>query len=218
MERWRRITIFNAKYFSDDEIWSIIEGIIARRDEVQNLLAKPEISTDPHRMPELAKELFALNEFCLIVQQLKECIKELRELEAILIEEVGEENEDEDEFKLLQEEYLDLRKEISQQIYEWLIKNGYINKEKEDYMDLKILNFLDYAGAEYPWRLGVNVGIDVEEARERLEILLTKGLIERVEGTMLAGYHRQKSWVKHMNHTYYRISREGRLYLRKVEG
>ncbi len=43
---------------------------------------------------------------------------------------------------------------------------------------------------------------------------MAKGFLERVEGNMLDKYHRAKSWTKHMNHTYYRITREGRHYLR----
>ncbi|AQS60565.1 hypothetical protein B0537_09095 [Desulforamulus ferrireducens] len=88
--------------------------------------------------------------------------------------------------------------------------------EIEDDKDIEILQFIDYAGPEYAWRLGINVGLDVEESRKRLEKLLAKGLLERVPGNMLEGYHRQKDWVKHMNHTYYRITREGRHYLRKL--
>jgi len=45
-------------------------------------------------------------------------------------------------------------------------------------------------------------------------VLLAKGFLERVEGNMPDKYHRAKSWTKHMNHTYYRIAREGRHYLR----
>nr|WP_274380927.1 DUF2250 domain-containing protein [Desulforadius tongensis] len=96
------------------------------------------------------------------------------------------------------------------------MENGYLDEEFEDETDLEILKFIDYAGPEYAWRLGINIGIDVEESRQRLEKLLQKGLLEKVQGTMLEGYHREKDWVKHMNHTYYRISRQGRHYLRKL--
>lgn len=88
--------------------------------------------------------------------------------------------------------------------------------EFEDETDLKILKFIDYAGPEYAWRLSINIGISWEESRRRLAILLEKGLLERVAGNMLGNYHREKNWTKHMNHTYYRISREGRLYLRRL--
>lgn len=54
------------------------------------------------------------------------------------------------------------------------------------------------------------------EARKRLEALLEKELLEKVQGTMLEGYHREKDWIKHMNHTYYRLSRKGKLFLRQL--
>ncbi|WP_031513822.1 DUF2250 domain-containing protein [Desulfofalx alkaliphila] len=91
-----------------------------------------------------------------------------------------------------------------------------MDEEYEDETDIEILKFLDYAGAEYAWRLGINVNISRCESRERLEKLFKKGLIEKVQGIMLENYHWERDWMKHMNHTYYRISREGRLYLRKM--
>ncbi|HBX24416.1 MAG TPA: DUF2250 domain-containing protein [Desulfotomaculum sp.] len=97
-----------------------------------------------------------------------------------------------------------------------LLERGCLEKEVEDQTDLEILKFIDYAGPEYAWRLGINVGLDVAEARRRLDVLLAKGFLERVEGNMLDKYHRAKSWTKHMNHTYYRVTREGRHYLRSL--
>lgn len=213
--------MFNARYYSDAQIWSIIDDIVAERDEVQNALARPEVSTDPETMPDLARRLYELDDFCHLVEQLKKSMEDVEELEAILAEASARSGEQEnpgaeDDFVLLHQEYLTLCQEQAGQVYHWLLENGYLDQEREDDMDLKILNFFDYAGAEYAWRLGINVGIDVEEARRRIEILLDKGLLERVEGTMINGYHRQKNWVKHMNHTYYQISRQGRLYLREL--
>lgn len=206
--------MFNAKYMSDAEVWLKIDEIIKKHHETQKLLAQPEIITDPCRYPELAKRLHELDKICLIISGLKKCEKDIRELEEMMIEEENE--SDLDELKQLYEELVEPCQDKASQIYHWLLQEGYIDKELEDETDLDILKFIDYAGPEYAWRLGINIGISVEESSRRLKALLEKGLLERVEGNMLGNYHREKSWTKHMNHTYYRITREGRLYLRRL--
>lgn len=218
--------VFGAKYLSDEEIWQIIEQIYTERGDVEEQLAQPEISTDPERMPPLAKRLYELNEKCLILDGLKSLVVDLREMidlleqEGILVDKLDEidlaELAKEQELVAL---YLDIRDETlarAKQVYQMLMNLGLLAVEIEDDKDIEILQFIDYAGPEYAWRLGINVGLDVEESRSRLENLLAKGLLERVPGNMLEGYHRQKDWVKHMNHTYYRITREGRHYLRRL--
>ena len=206
--------LFPTKYLKDEDIWCIIQGIISERDDTENLLAQPEISTDPVRMPALAKKLHELNEKCLLFAELQKVAQDLSELTELM----GLENSEAEQAQLaaLWEETLQLAQAKAEPIYTLLMDMGLLEIEIEDEMDLKILNFIEYAGPEYAWRLGINVGLEVEEARRRLENLLAKGLLEKVQGTMLAGYHRQKDWVKHMNHTYYRITREGRHYLRKL--
>jgi len=204
--------VFNAKYLSNEEIWSRIKGIVKERDRVQECLAEPEVSTDPDRMAELAKKLHGLNKFCLPVENLENILADIGEMEEL----ITAEGLDEDEGGLLLEEFFKQREVAALQIYQMLLERGCLAEEIEDEIDLKILRFIDYAGPEYAWRLGINIGLDVEESRRRLEGLLQKGLLERVEGNMLGNYHREKSWTKHMNHTYYKMSREGRLYVRKL--
>lgn len=208
------MSIFNAKYLSDQEIWTIISGIRQEQQQTKLLLAQPEISTNPEKLAPLAKRLYELDGFLAHVDELSNYLKDLADLEEIIS---IEENEAElAQYHVLHEDYYNRVSQKARYIYDVLLDDGYLEQEKEDEIDLKILNFFDYAGAEYAWRLGINVGIDVEESRERIENLLSKGLIERVQGTMLGGYHRQRDWVKHMNHTYYRISRKGRHYLREL--
>ncbi|WP_077714290.1 DUF2250 domain-containing protein [Desulforamulus ferrireducens] len=215
--------VFDAKYLSDEDIWAIIEQIYTERAEVEKLLGQPEISTDPQRMPELAKQLFQLNEKCLLFDHLKRVVQDLREMIELLSQD-GLDVEKLEPQELMEKHelaglYLELLAEkqaTARQVYNLLISMGLMDIEIEDDKDIEILQFIDYAGPEYAWRLGINVGLDVEESRKRLEKLLAKGLLERVPGNMLEGYHRQKDWVKHMNHTYYRITREGRHYLRKL--
>lgn len=206
------MSIFNAKYLPDEEIWSRIDSFYTERSEVESKLGDPTISTDPERMPQLAKKLYELNQKCLLFDQLKGAARDFMEVKEL----IGEDLPEEHELGPLYEEYSRGCLQLADQVYALLMELGLLPEEIEDAKDLEILQFIDYAGPEYAWRLGINVGLDVEESRSRLENLLNKGLLEKVPGNMLVGYHRQRDWVKHMNHTYYRITREGRLYLRKL--
>ncbi len=209
------MSLFGARYYTDSEIWDQVECLEKERERIQVDLARPDISTDPELMPELARKLHELEQFCLVAEDLRGLLKEIRTLEAMM----GEEEHNSDdlaELERLHGEYTLKCSEKAARVMQMLVDRGYLDKEIEDEMDLKILRFIDYAGPEYAWRLGINVGLDVVEARRRLEVLLEKGLLERVEGNMLENYHREKGWTKHMNHTYYRITREGRHYLRRL--
>ncbi|MBO8137565.1 MAG: DUF2250 domain-containing protein [Desulfotomaculum sp.] len=208
------MSLFEGKYYTDEEIWARAEELVSEYNKTRQMLSDPNISTDPEVMPELAKKLHRLSPFSELVKKLKSCLKDKQELEAMLSEE--EREDEENEYAVLYREYSALCSSLARELYNMLLKEGCLEDENEDDKDLEILKFIDYAGPEYAWRLGINVGLDVEESRERLEKLLRKGLLEKVQGTMLVGYHREKDWVKHMNHTYYRISRKGKHYLRRL--
>ncbi|MCL6561295.1 MAG: DUF2250 domain-containing protein [Firmicutes bacterium] len=206
--------VFNARYLSDAEVWAKLEQVMEERHNVQRLLEDPEIYRDPGKIPGLARRLLELNQICHLVDELRGFLKDKQELEIMMSKDKHEDGLD--EISALYEEITVECSTKSGAIIRRLIDNGYIDEEFEDETDLKILRFIDYAGPEYAWRLSINIGISWEESRRRLARLLEKGLLERVEGNMLGNYHREKSWTKHMNHTYYRISREGRLYLRRL--
>lgn len=208
------MSLFNAKYHNDLSVWSLIESIVQDRDEVEKQLAEAGVLEDPSRMSQLAKRLYELNQLCFPIESMRNCLEEVGVLEDILKQELAE--QERVEFGELFEEQSGICAEKSRQLYNLLLDNGYLAEEREDETDLEILKFIDYAGPEYAWRLGINIGIDVEEARRRLGLLMGKGFLERVEGNMLGNYHRSKDWIKHMNHTYYRITREGRHYLRRL--
>jgi len=205
--------LFKCKYLSDAEIWSRIENITVERDQVSHALAEAGAESDLQAIAGLARRLSELNRLCFPVDKLKALLSDLYELEELLQQDITGEDAD---LQKLHEEYTDVCYGAAGGVYRLLLEDGYIDEEKEDETDLEILNFISYAGPEYAWRLGINIGIDVNEARERLERLIGKGLLEKVQGTMLEGYHREKDWVKHMNHTYYRLSREGELFLRNL--
>lgn len=208
------MSVFDAGFLSDAEVWSRLVAIAEERSRVRRLLAQPEVSTDPDRLPDLARQLHELDRICSLADELKSGLDDRRDWEAMLAE-ASTDGKD-DELRVAYEESAALCNQVAGQLYRLLLEKGYLDEEIEDDTDLEILRFIDYAGPEYAWRLGINIGIDVVEARERLERLLGKGLLKKVQGTMLGNYHRQKDWTKHMNHTYFRISRAGKLYLRRL--
>lgn len=208
------MTVFKARYLSDREVWARAGQIMEERNKIIEELADPGTLGEPARLAGLGRRLQELDGFCLLAGELKSTLADRKELEDMIGGRPPEEVEE--EVQLLYGECLkdcDLKAGL---LYQWLADRGYLEGEFEDVIDLKILDFIDYAGPEYAWRLSLNVGISYEESRRRLAGLLEKGLLERVEGNMLENYHREKSWTKHMNHTYYRISREGRLCLRRL--
>lgn len=84
--------------------------------------------------------------------------------------------------------------------------------------DKKILKYLKQMGSDYPWLLSVRIGIPYKEAKEDLENLNRKGFIQKVEGRIVK-YRRKRRLknTKHRNHTYYDLTRLGKLTLRAME-
>lgn len=209
------MSLFNGKYLTDEEIWNRINNIVDRRNRIRNKLAQPNISTDLDKMPQLSKKLHQLNQIYPLIKELKDYTSDLEEIKELMPTN-NEENETDTELKELYNEYKELCSKTADKLYKLLIEKGYLKEEIEDDMDLKILEYIEYMGAEYSAMLSTKMGLDIEETRSRLNILLEKDLLERVQGTMLDNYHRQKDWTKHMNHTYYQLSRRGELYLRNL--
>ncbi|MFZ5649863.1 MAG: DUF2250 domain-containing protein [Bacillota bacterium] len=204
---------FNSSYLSDAEILSRIEKIVEDRNRLFDVLAAANDDSDPAAMSELARRFYELDKIHHSFNRLVNLIDDLQEIEKM----IGEGGaEDAESLRLLHTEYTGDCAEEAGRLYGLLLEKGYIGEEVLDGADLAILRFIEYAGPEYAWRLGINIGIGTKEARDRLQTLLEKGLLEKVQGTMLEGYHREKDWVKHMNHTYYRLSRKGRLFLRQI--
>ncbi len=83
--------------------------------------------------------------------------------------------------------------------------------EEEDWRILKDLYALAPDCAKF---LSRRLRLDLEETRRRLRRLESLGFLERVQGRFLKkkGLRRPK----HMNHTYYELAREARLYLRTL--
>ncbi|WP_031513821.1 PCRF domain-containing protein [Desulfofalx alkaliphila] len=114
--------IFWWQILSDDEILSRIESIIDERDEIENLLAQPKVSTDPEKVPELAKRMHWLDDICLVAEELKEYLSDLKELEGIVVHEGVEDLKN--EFYPLYEEYKEIYKEKAARLYQLLMGKG----------------------------------------------------------------------------------------------
>jgi len=91
-----------------------------------------------------------------------------------------------------------------------------VNNDQEEFLDLTILAYLKKLGPEYAKFLARRLGLSLEESRKRLQSLEERGLIKRVERRIVKYYHRQQKSVKHRNHTYYELTREGELFLRQA--
>lgn len=82
--------------------------------------------------------------------------------------------------------------------------------------DMQILAYLKQLGPDYAKLLAFRFGEPLEEMRCRLQVLEEAGLIERVEGRIVTYHHRRLKAVKHRNHTYYALTREGEHLLRRL--
>ncbi|HIE33406.1 MAG TPA: DUF2250 domain-containing protein [Thermodesulfobacteriaceae bacterium] len=83
--------------------------------------------------------------------------------------------------------------------------------EEKDWLILRDLYALAPDCAKF---LSRRLRLDLEETMQRLRRLENLGFLERVKGKFLKkkGLRRPK----HMNHTYYELTREARLYLRPI--
>ena len=87
-----------------------------------------------------------------------------------------------------------------------------VKYDQDELLDLTILAYLKKLGPEYAKLLAIRLGLSLEESRNRLQSLEERGLIKRVERRIVKYYHRRRKSVKHRNHTYYELTREGELF------
>ncbi|ABP67238.1 hypothetical protein Csac_1648 [Caldicellulosiruptor saccharolyticus DSM 8903] len=92
-----------------------------------------------------------------------------------------------------------------------------VRHDQDELLDLTILAYLKKLGPEYAKLLAIRLGLSLEESRKRLQSLEERGLIKRVERRIVKYYHRRRKSVKHRNHTYYELTREGELFLREAK-
>ena len=83
--------------------------------------------------------------------------------------------------------------------------------EKLDKKDWEILKDLYKDGPDCAKFISRRFRWDLKETMERLKKLESKGFLKRVEGKFAT----IRGKLKHMNHTYYELTREVKLYFRK---
>ncbi|WP_029898238.1 DUF2250 domain-containing protein [Desulfohalovibrio reitneri] len=82
----------------------------------------------------------------------------------------------------------------------------------------RILYYLEKAGPAYAKKLAEVLRKDWRAVEEDLTALDGEGLIERVPGSTITYSAGKRGKVtKHMNHTYYRPTRHGRLTVRRMK-
>lgn len=84
-----------------------------------------------------------------------------------------------------------------------------------DELDFRILSHHERCGIDYSLKVARMLGADRETVFERHRQLRERGLLVRVEPTMVQ-YRRgiaPNKWIKHRNHTYYDLTDVGRGYL-----
>ena len=84
---------------------------------------------------------------------------------------------------------------------------------------LYVLAHLKRAGVDYAKMMGKMSGLPLELITDAIEDLLEIGLIERDPGSAVkrSKARFKKAFEVHKHHTYYRLSREGELFVRSID-
>jgi hypothetical protein len=86
---------------------------------------------------------------------------------------------------------------------------------KLDDLDFRILRHHQIMGVDYAWIVAEMLNLEPQLVFERHRKLRDLNLLERVQKVMIQ-YRRNiidHKWIKHRNHTYYRITPKGERYL-----
>jgi predicted ArsR family transcriptional regulator len=85
--------------------------------------------------------------------------------------------------------------------------------------EMKIMCYLYRAGPAFTAKLALRLNKEMQTIRGHIMNLLNNGYVERVSGAMV-GYRLDKRnrVIKHRNHTYYQLTRKGKLKMRNCEG
>ncbi|MBS3812634.1 DUF2250 domain-containing protein [Candidatus Bipolaricaulota bacterium] len=200
---------FDSRYLDDEEIWSRVNELCDKKEKVELQLVRAETRGETNQITRLSKRLDELKKISALKGGLATAERDLK-----AAKELREEENDPDVEQLLRE-IRGRRDGLSEKLLSLLLDGGYVDEEKDDPLEAKILKYIDSLGPEYALKLGESLHVDVSEVRELIDSLMKKGLLKRVEGTTLESYHRQEGWDKHMNHTYYELTREGDHFLRE---
>jgi len=86
-------------------------------------------------------------------------------------------------------------------------------------IELKILYYIYHSGPAFIKKLSARLDKDIQTLQSSIEALQRMEYLERVTGTMVEyRLNRRSKVIKHRNHTYYDLTRKGRLFMRHFQG
>ena len=92
-------------------------------------------------------------------------------------------------------------------------------KDKLSDIELKILYYIYHSGPAFIKKLSVRLKKDIQTLQRSIEALQRMEYLERVTGTLVEyRLDRRNKVTKHRNHTYYDLTRKGRLFMRHFKG
>jgi predicted transcriptional regulator len=94
-----------------------------------------------------------------------------------------------------------------------------MNKGDLSDIELKILYYIQHSGPVFTKRLTARLNDDIQTVQKNIETLQHKGYLERVTRTLVDyRINKRNKVTKHRNHTYYDLTRKGRLFMRYFSG
>ena len=94
-----------------------------------------------------------------------------------------------------------------------------MNKEDLSDIELKILYYIHHSGPIFVRKLASRLNETPQTICSIVEHLQGTGYLERVSGTLVDYRINKRNRVtKHRNHTYYDLTRKGRLFMRCYQG
>jgi predicted transcriptional regulator len=86
-------------------------------------------------------------------------------------------------------------------------------------LELKILYYIHHSGPSFIKKLAARLNEDIHTMRKSVMILQRLGYMERVTRTLVEyRIDRRNKVTKHRNHTYYDLTRKGKLFMRSFHG
>lgn len=93
------------------------------------------------------------------------------------------------------------------------------NNVELNYLELKILYYIYHSGPSFIKKLAARLNEDIQTMRKSIMNLQRTEYLERVTKTLVEyRIDRRNKVTKHRNHTYYDLTRKGKLFMRNFHG
>jgi predicted transcriptional regulator len=91
-----------------------------------------------------------------------------------------------------------------------------MNKVNLSDIEAKVLYYIQHSGPVFTKKLSTRLNEDIQTVQKNIETLQHKGYLERVRRTLVDyRINKRNKVTKHRNHTYYDLTRKGRLLMRQ---